>query len=342
MSRISHLGALLCAAALVSACKGEAPTTPHAGAHEPARPECIAPASPGGSFDLTCKLAQTALVQGKLLSRPMRVTYMPGGVGAVAYNTIVAQRPADANAIVAFSSGSLLNLAQGKFGQYDETAVRWLAAVGTSYGAITVRSDSPYRNLEDLVQALKRDPAQIVIGAGGSVGSQDWMQTALLARAAGIDPSRLRYVALEGGGDITTALLGGHVQVGSTDIADSLPHVASGKVRVLAVLSRQRLPGARTAALPTAAEQGYDVVWQVMRGYYVGPEVSDTEFAFWKEAFDRLLASEEFARLREQRELFPLALTGPALEARVREEVARYRALAREFGLAPGSEGHAQ
>ena len=89
-------------------------------AAEPSRPECIAPAAPGGGFDLTCKLAQSGLVEAKAISRPMRVTYMPGGVGAVAYNTVIAQRPADGNVITAFSSGSLLNIAQGKFGRYDE------------------------------------------------------------------------------------------------------------------------------------------------------------------------------------------------------------------------------
>ncbi len=143
---------------------------------EPKRPECIAPASPGGGFDLTCKLAQSALVEAKLLSKPMRVTYMPGGVGAVAYNAVVAQRPGDATStITAFSSGSLLNLAQGKFGRFDENAVKWLAAIGTSYGAIAVRTDSPYKNLDDLVKALKADPSKVVIGSGGTVGSQDWM-----------------------------------------------------------------------------------------------------------------------------------------------------------------------
>ena len=93
------------------------------------RPECIAPAKPGGGFDLTCKLAQQGLQD--LLPGPMRVTYMPGGIGAVAYNTIIAQRPDDSNAIVAFSGGSLLNLAQGKFGRYNENDVRWLAAIGS-------------------------------------------------------------------------------------------------------------------------------------------------------------------------------------------------------------------
>ena len=77
-------------------------------------------------------------MDGKFIADPMRVTYMPGGIGAVAYNAVVAQRPADANTIVAFSGGSLLNLAQGKFGRYNENDVRWLAAVGTDYGAIIV------------------------------------------------------------------------------------------------------------------------------------------------------------------------------------------------------------
>jgi putative tricarboxylic transport membrane protein len=305
----------------------------HAAA-DPSRPECIAPASPGGGFDLTCKLAQTGLVEAKALARPMRVTYMPGGVGAVAYNTVVAQRPADGNVITAFSSGSLLNIAQGKFGRYDENAVRWLAAVGTSYGAIAVRSDSPYKTLGDLMAALKKNPGKVVIGSGGTVGSQDWMQTAMLAKAAGISPKQLRYVALEGGGDITMALLGGHIQVGSTDIADSMPQVKAGKMRILAVLSDKRLTRPEMTSIPTAKEQGYDVVWQVARGFYVGPKVSEQDYAYWKAAFDRLLASKDFARLREQRELFPLALTGPQLDAYVKKEVARYRQLAREFGLA--------
>ena len=258
---------------------------------EPKRPECIAPASPGGGFDLTCKLAQSALVEAKLLSKPMRVTYMPGGVGAVAYNAVVAQRPGDAGTITAFSSGSLLNLAQGKFGRFDE------------------------------------------IGSGGTVGSQDWMQTALIAKAAGINPRDLRYVALEGGGEIATALLGGHIQVGSTDISDSMPHILSGDMRLLAVFSEERLPEAAMANIPTAKEQGYDIVWPVVRGFYLGPKVSDEDYAWWKNAFDQLLASEDFAKLRDQRELFPFAMTGEELDGYVKQQVQQYKQLAKDFGL---------
>ena len=84
----------------------------------PSRPECIAPAKPGGGFDLTCKLAQAGLRDTGILKDPMRVTYMPGGVGAVAYNKIVANDRDNGDAIIAFSTGSILNLSQGKFGKF--------------------------------------------------------------------------------------------------------------------------------------------------------------------------------------------------------------------------------
>jgi putative tricarboxylic transport membrane protein len=257
---------------------------------------------------------------------------MPGGVGAVAYNAVIAQRADDPGTITAFSSGSLLNLAQGKFGRYDETGVRWLAAVGTDYGAITVRADSPYQNLDDLVQALKKDPSSIVFGAGATIGGQDWMQTALIARLAGIDPKNLRYVAFEGGGETLTAMLGGHVQVTSSGLGEVTPQLAAKKVRILAVLSDERLPGS-LAQIPTAKEQGYDISWPVIRGFYMGPEVSDEQFKWWKQQFDTLLASEDFAKLREQRDLLPLAVTGDELQALVFKQVEEYKALAGEFGL---------
>ncbi|MET1080809.1 MAG: tripartite tricarboxylate transporter substrate binding protein [Pseudomonas sp.] len=301
-------------------------------ASEPKRPECIAPAKPGGGFDLTCKLAQIGLKDAGLLKAPMRVTYMPGGVGAVAYNAVVAQRAKDPGTITAFSSGSLLNLAQGKFGRYDEKAVRWLAGIGTDYGAISVRADSPYQNLNDLVEALKKDPSSIVFGAGATIGGQDWMQTALIARLAGIDPRNLRYVAFEGGGETLTAMLGGHVQVTSSGLGEVTPQLAANKIRVLAVLADERLPG-RLNHLPTAKEQGYDISWPVIRGFYMGPEVSDEQFAWWQQQFQQLLANGEFAALREQRDLFPLTLTGAELEAYVFKQVEQYKSLAGEFGL---------
>lgn len=298
----------------------------------PSRPECIAPAKPGGGFDLTCKLAQSGLKDTGILEDPMRVTYMPGGVGAVAYNKIVANDRANEDAVIAFSTGSILNLSQGKFGKFTEKDVKWLAAVGTDYGAIAVNADSPIKDLAGLVAELKTNPKAISFAAGGSVGGQDWMQTAILAKAAGVNPSDMTYVAMEGGGEAITAVMGNHVTVVSAGIAEIMPQATAGKLRVLAVFADERL-GGTMADIPTAVEQGYDVTWPVVRGYYMGPDVSPAAYDWWKASFDTMLADPKFAELREQQELLPFSMTGDELEAYVYKRTDELRELSAEYGL---------
>lgn len=295
--------------------------------------ECIAAAKPGGGFDLTCKLAQTALLDAQVIKDPMRVTYMPGGIGAVAYNAIVAQRPAEPNTIVAFSGGSLLNIAQGKFGRYSENDVRWLAVIGADYGAVVVRKDSPYKTMNDLAAALKTDATKVVLGAGGTVGSQDWMKAALTAKAAGVNHKSMRFVAFEGGGEAIAALQGGHINAYFGDAGEASSQLKAGaNIRVLAVMSDKRLPGA-LADVPTAKEQGYDIDWAIVRGFYMGPKVSDADFNTWSEAFAKVTKTKEFAKLLDERGLYPLSMTGAELNNYVKTSTEKYRKLAADFGL---------
>ncbi|QQF51699.1 tripartite tricarboxylate transporter substrate binding protein [Campylobacter fetus subsp. venerealis] len=301
-------------------------------AFEPKKPTCLAPAKPGGGFDLTCRIAANSFAATHLLNKPMIVNFIPGGVGAVAYNHVIGQKPNDGDVIVAFSSGSALNIAQGKFGKYNENAVRWLAGIGTDYGAIVVRSDSKWQNLKDMLEDLKKDPKGFAIGSGGSVGSQDWFKSMLIAKTAGINPKDMKYVAFEGGGESLTALLGGHIQIYSGDISELSGQLDSGKYRVLAVLSNQRLDG-KFKELPTAKEQGYDVVWSTWRGYYMGPKVSDVQYDFWVEKFKKLSQTDEFKKERDLRGLQPFTMVGSEFDHFVKSEVAKFRSMAREAGL---------
>lgn len=322
MKHLRKILALLAALALQHAAAGPLDKT-----------ECIAGAKPGGGFDLTCKLAQTALLDAKLIADPMRVSYMPGGIGAVAYNTVVAQRPGEGNTIVAFSGGSLLNIAQGKFGRYTEADVRWLTVIGADFGAVVVAENSPFKSLKDLVQVVKGDPSKVVFGAGGTVGSQDWMKAALVARSAGIDPKAMRFVAFEGGGEALTALQGGHIQVYSGDASEAIAQKAAGaKIRILAVMADKRLPGLED--IPTARESGFDISWPIVRGFYMGPKVSDADFKAWSDAFQKVLNSPAYAKLRAERGMFPLTMAGAEVDGYVKRQVAQYRAIAADFGLA--------
>ncbi len=134
-----------------------------------------------------------------------------------------------------------------------------------------------------------------MFGAGGTVGSQDWVKAALLVRAAGGDHRAMRFVSFEGGGDALGALQGRHVDVFAGDAAEALQAMAGGTaVRLLAVLSEARLDGALTG-VPTAREQGVDLVWPTVRGLYISADVPDAALRAWTTAFEEAMSR---ARLR--------------------------------------------
>jgi putative tricarboxylic transport membrane protein len=293
-------------------------------------PECIAPAKPGGGFDIMCHLLATSLADA--LSIKMSIRYEPGGIGALAYNYVISVKNKDPNIIVTASTGSALNLALHKFGKYTEDDVRWVAAVGADYGAVTVRADAPWKNLDDLVAALEKNPSGPIFGAAGSIGSQDWMGVALTLTKAGVDPKKIRYISYEGGGEAVHALLKGYIQIFPGDISEVDNYLNNGRLRVLAVFAKKRLPG-KYSHIPTAVEQGYDVVWPVWRGYYLPPGISNEEYRWWTNTLYRLTETDVFKKEREKLHLFPLTLVGDEFDRYVKEDVRRLRETAEKLGL---------
>lgn len=317
--------ALLAASALV-------PAFASAQGFTPQNPECIAPAAPGGGFDLTCRLTTRVMQEQNIVPVPIRTQNMPGGIGAVAINHINAQRPRDPNVLVAFSTGSWLNMAQGRFGRFGENDVRWIGSIGADFGVICVKADSPFRTLADLINAFRQNIAGVPVGSSGAVGSQDWTKIALVARAAGQDPRRMRYVPFEGGGAAMAALLGGHIQVFPGDASEVGGQLDAGQIRLLAVMSAQRLPG-RFANIPTAKEQGVDVEWPIVRGFYGPPQMPDAAYNYWVDALRRLHAHPAWPEQRNGQGLFEFNMVGEEFAALARQRVAEYRQLARDVGM---------
>jgi putative tricarboxylic transport membrane protein len=327
---IMMIKSLLGTATLV--CVGFGVFAPQIAQAEPRRPECIAPSKPGGGFDLTCKVLQMGLKDTELLKRPMRITYMPGGVGAVAFNTVNAHRRAEPGTVVAFGSGSLLNLQQGRFGRYSMQDARWLATLGVDYGALAIRSDGKYKSLDAVIEALKADPGSVVFGISGSPGNPHWMKVALLAKQAGVDVRKMRFVSFEGNGDAMTNMLGGHFDVLSSDVSALVSYLDDDNVQVLSVFSKDRLPG-RYAELPTAKEQGHDVEWQVLRGVYMGPDVSDADYEWWQNIIQDYYKTDRYVALREQFGLFPMELSGSELQETLERQSRQFMELSEEFGF---------
>ena len=299
----------------------------------PLHTECVAPAKPGGGFDLTCQLLkQTLLVSGAVPSE-MQVRYMPGGIGAVAYDRAVTQRWSDPGVFIAFSTGSLLNLVQGKFGPHGTSDVRWLATLGTEYGVVAVRKDSRLTSLPALVQRLRENAGGAVFGAGGTVGSQDWIKASLLVRAAGRDHRTMRFISFEGGGQAISALRGGHVDVFCGDAGEAMSALAAGDIRLLAVLAPRRQQGV-LAQVPTAREQGVDLIWPTVRGIYMGPGVSDKDHDEWSRLLSRVMETQAYQRAARAAGLEPMKLEGQQLRNWIQGEAQRMRDLALSLHLA--------
>jgi putative tricarboxylic transport membrane protein len=299
----------------------------------PESAQCIAPAKPGGGFDLTCQLTRSLLQLNANIKKPLPINYLPGGIGALAFRQAVTMQSTDANTVIAFSSGSLLNIAEGRFGPHSANDVRWLVSLGLDHGVIAVRKDSAFKTLPQLVKQLHASPNSVVFGAGGSIGSQDWMKAALLAKAAGISHKVMRFVAFEGGGEAISALQGNHVQVLAGDAAEVARQIDQGaQIRVLAILSEQRLPG-RWVQTPTAREQGYDIQWPIIRGLYMGKSVGLKEQRVWIDALNQAAAHPNFVAELIKVGMQPAWYVGGDLDSIIEKKMIEYRRLSFEFGV---------
>jgi putative tricarboxylic transport membrane protein len=268
----------------------------------------------------------------RIVTQPIRVTNMTGGGGGVAYANVVTQRSDDPNLIVAASPSTTLRLAQGQYSRFTERDVRWLGAVAADFGLVAVKADAPWKTMQELVAAWKADPAKITVGGGSAVGGQDHMKVMLLARAAGIDPRAIKYVPFDGGGQALTSLLGGFIQVFPGDASELRAQLEAGTVRVLAVMSPRRLPGA-FANVPTLRELGFNVDWVVWRGFYVPKNMPIEAYEFWVRALRQVERSPEWARVREQNSLGQFFMAGAEFQVFIDRQVNQFRNLSRELGL---------
>lgn len=163
----------------------------------------------------------------------------------------------------------------------------------TEYIAIAVRSDSPLKTGKDLVEALREDPRKYSLAISSAVGGTHHISFGLPLQSGKVEVNKTRLVAFTSTGDGVTALLGGHVDVLSGGTVQIAPHVASGRMRVLAVSSPKRMTGTLATA-PTWPEQGYKGVMENWRGVMGAKGISAAQIAYWDGVFGKIAASADF------------------------------------------------
>ncbi len=294
--------------------------------------ECIAPANPGGGWDFTCRQIGKILFDIGAVDNPVQVTNMAGGGGGLAYSHVVTERNEDADLIIAASSATTTRLAQNAYAGMTADQVRFVGAIGIDPGVIAVAADSPYQSLNDLVDAALADPSSVAFAGGSAVGGFDHLKPLMILKDAGLeDITQIKYIGLDGGADAITQTVGGFTQAMTGDISEIVGFLESGDVRAIAVLTEERVPGFED--IPTAREQGYDVVAGNWRGLYVPRGISDEQFNDWAQKLQAVAESDAWAQAMADNGLAPFTMVGDDFQGYVDGLVADIRQMSRDIGV---------
>ncbi|WP_339226976.1 tripartite tricarboxylate transporter substrate binding protein [Oceanobacillus sp. FSL K6-2867] len=259
--------------------------------------EFVAPAGAGGGWDTTARMAAQVFSEEGIIDQSIGVVNKEGGGGAVGWSYIANFDGNPHKLFVASPPIIFIPLnGQSEYGHEDFTPIANLIA---DYAAFAVREDAEWESMNDLFDDMKEDPASITVVGASSPGSMDHMQFVQIAKAAGVDITKIKYVSAQDGGGLTQ-LLNGSVDVYSTGVAETVEQVKAGNIKVLGVSSEERLKGEVLEDFPTMIEQGIDETFVNWRGFFGPPNMDPEALAYYEAKFKELSDSEAFAEIRDQ------------------------------------------
>jgi putative tricarboxylic transport membrane protein len=180
------------------------------------------------------------------------------------------------------------------------------------------------------VAALKKDPGGVT-WAGGSAGGVDHIAVGLTAKAAGVDPTEINYIAYSGGGEALAAVLSGQVTAGISSYGEFDAQVKAGALRVLAVSSEQKLPGVEA---PTLKEAGLDVVVQNWRMVAAAPGVTAEQKAAVAADIEKLAKSKTWQDTLKTKGWIDTYLAGDAFDKQLAADIGTTGQILKDIGLA--------
>lgn len=259
--------------------------------------EILAPSGAGGGWDTTARMAAKVFNEEGIIEQSMGVVNKEGGGGAVGWAYIASKEGSPYHLFVSSPPIIFIPLnGQSEYGHEDFTP---LANMIADYGAFAVKADAKWNDLNELFDDMKKDPESITVVGASSPGSMDHMQFIQIAKAAGVDITKIKYVSDQEGGGLTQ-LLNGSVDVFSTGVAETVEQVKAGKIKVLGVTSEERLTGDVLEDFPTAIEQGIDESFTNWRGFFGPPNMDEAATEYYIEKFKELSDSDAFAEIRDQ------------------------------------------
>lgn len=290
--------------------------------------QVFVPAAPGGGWDGTGRSIEAVMRAEKIMEN-FQFEHAPGAGGVVGLPKFISTKKGQANAIMiggmVMVGAIIANKAPLKLSD-----VVPLCRLTGEFLALVVPAQSPFKTVQDLVTALKADPGK-VSWAGGSAGGSDHILAGMIAKAVGVDPKKVAYVAYAGGGPATAALIGNQVSCGISGYGEFAEQVKAGKLRVLALSSDKRQEGIDA---PTLKEAGVDVELFNWRGVFGAPGTTKAQQDALIALFDKLVISEGWKSELVKRDWTGIYMRGEAFGKYIETETARITSILKDLGLA--------
>ncbi|HTH93814.1 MAG TPA: tripartite tricarboxylate transporter substrate binding protein [Rhodocyclaceae bacterium] len=296
--------------------------------------EVIVPFSAGGATDQMARVFQAIITKHNLIKQPIVIQNKAGASGAEGLMDVAGDKSNPNKLIVASTGIFTVPLASNvPFNWRDLTPV---AMVAQDEFLLWVNATSPYMTSQQYIAAVKAKPEQMRMGGQGSK-REDQIITAKVEQAAGV---KFTYIPYKGGGDISTQLVGNHIESCTNNPSESIAQWRANQVRPLCVFDVNRLPYKQKVTdkqswndIPTCKEQGLDVQYTMLRGIFMPPGVTAEQVKFYVDLFQKIIATPEWKDYLEKNALKPEFLTGQAYVDFLGKDEQRHREIMKAAGF---------
>lgn len=289
----------------------------------------LIPGGAGGGWDGTARGTGEALTKSGLVGSASYEN-MSGGGGGKAIGYLIENAESSHGTLMVNSTPIVIRSLVGRF-PHNFRDLTMIAGTIGDYAALIVSADSPIKDFKDLVAKYKKDPRSVSVGGGSVPGGMDHLVAAMAFKAAGADPTKVKYIPYDAGGKLNAALLAGEVDVGSTGFSEAVALAKAGKMRVIGVTSAKRVDALPDA--PTLKEQGYDAEFVNWRGFFAAPGLPADKANAYRDVIAAMYKTPEWEAVRKRNGWVNIHNSGDAFTKFLEDQEGMIKSLMIELGF---------
>ena len=290
--------------------------------------EFVVPSAPGGGSDLNARVIAELSQKYKLSPKNFMVVNKPGGSGAVSFSYVNSKK-GDTNTWMVLHSGQVMSAIVNK-SPIKADMLTYLGVVAFDDLLLGVNKNGKYQDIQSVIKAAKENPDTVKIG-GSQRGNSDHLAFEMLNKYTG---SKATYVQFNSSGEVMSALLGGHLDVGIFNPIECDGQVKAGLIVPIVSYSKDRIPGLFKDA-PTFAEIGFkDIQLTEVRAISGPPDMPAEAIAFYEDMLKKITETEEWKKnYIEKYSLTPVYMNAADTKKYFNEESIKYEQMFKEVGV---------